>query len=247
MTPELQAHYLPEPTGPELDAFRISGTTAIRQLIQGLVSGHALITLYARRDHMFFVATQVLEFDDGTIDFDLNTDAHRRNEILAGDDCIVVAFLDQIKIQFDVRILEARAAAGRWRLRCRAPETVYRLQRRDAFRVRPGPVLGATCVLRNAGRPETRRTIVDLSVTGVSLAWPQDEPPPPVDTVWEHSRIEVERRVPLPCTLVVRTVEHAEPGSVARIGCAFTRLPPEIERALQCLVTDIERAMRRPG
>jgi c-di-GMP-binding flagellar brake protein YcgR len=152
------------------------------------------------------------------------------------DDYVAVAYLDGVKIQFDARL--RTGGQERRLLRGPAPLAVYRLQRREAYRVAVTARKGH-CALRFAPGDELAVGIVDLSARGLLLAWPRPTPPV-IGTVWEHARIEFADRPPLPCTLVACRTDVVDDGSML-VGCEFGPLPPEIERAVQVLVNDLQR------
>src|SRR5690606_33022584 len=157
------------------------------------------------------------------------------------DEYVAVAYLDGVKIQFDARLGDGQAGRGRCRLSGALPVAVYRLQRRDAYRVATAPGQGR-CVLRRAPGDEFSLPIIDLSARGVLLAW-QGMGRPAIGSTWEHSRIEFAGRPVEPCMLVACRIEEADDSVL--VGCEFGPLPPEVQRAVQVLVNDLQLAPRR--
>jgi len=123
----------------------------------------ALIALYSPRDHEEFVVTQILAWNAAGIRFDFTTDAARRQALLGAGSIVVVAFLERIKIQFAAGRLRAGDDGGRPVMDCELPRQVHRIQRRDAFRVRPPPVHPAECVIRSVGGVERVYRVLDVS------------------------------------------------------------------------------------
>ncbi len=243
----MQSQFLPEPDDAAIREFRIEGPVAIRGLMRELQRKKALVALYAADDHDEFFVTQLIDCDDRWLDFDFVTDAARRARLLRAPGAVVVAFLDQIKVQFDVDSIVEVQSGGEPAVRCPMPRLVYRIQRRDAFRVRP---LGSDAALVHvgvaAGKEQAFR-LLDFSVTGLALALPPKATVPEIGTRWERCRLEFAGRPPIPCALVVKHVSaglQAE-GGARRIGCKFSGLSPDIARAVQLAVLDAETRAAR--
>lgn len=241
-----QSQFLPETDFAAIREFRVEGVTAIRGLMRDLQRKKALIALYAADDHDSFFVTQLLGFDDHCVEFDFVTDQHRRRTITASPGAVVVAFLDQVKLQFEVDAITEVALATGPALRCPMPGRVYRIQRRDAYRVRPLGSDAAVVFVPRSGRDQARR-VMDFSVTGVAIALPPGETVPEPGTRWDRCRLEFAGRAPIPCDLVVRHVSgglQAEAGA-RRIGCEFSAPPPDVARAIQLTVLDTETRAAR--
>ncbi len=126
------------------------------------------------------------------------------------------------------------------------PAEVYRLQRREAFRVRPPAEDDAHCVQRLGVGRELRHPLVDLSAGGLSVRVPGDAPAPSPGRIWRHARIETAAGIVIPCELVVRGVyEDPAQEGMRRVAFAFHAMPSEVLRRVQRYVIDIEKRGRR--
>lgn len=248
--------FLPEPPGLLLEARALVAQPLARALLRELARRQSPVAIRRSRDPGIHRFGRIVDCSDEAIALDLapgratedapeQSRASALHAILpppaAEDDYVAVSYLDGVKIQFDARLGGGQAAAGCGHLRGAAPLAVYRLQRRDAYRVPTAPGQGR-CVIRQAPGKERSLGIVDLSVRGLLLAW-QDDERPDIGVVWEHSRIEFADRPPLPCMLVATRIDEADDSP--RVGCEFGPMPPEVERALQVLVNDLQLAPRR--
>ncbi len=233
---------LPETDAETLARFEIRGALSVAQVIEDLVRERALITLYAPRDFGEFVVSRILHRDSRGIGFDFTTDDARRRALLGGDTLLVVAMLDRVKVQFGANDLRLKQSGDRATLHCAMPERIHRIQRRDAFRVRPSPLSGADCVVRT---PEGMRAypLLDVSVGGIALSMPDGVPVPPIGHTWRHCHLDIAGYPAIPCELEVRFVGTGllEGSAGVRIGCVFVRPAPETERAVQVFVMDVER------
>lgn len=247
--------FLPEPPGLLVEARALVAQPLARALLRELSRRAAPVAVRPRRDPALHRFGCIVECDDDGIAIDL-VGGHGGDDGARGtardlaampaadgteDDYVGVAYLDGVKIQFDARLRGVALPPGPARLHGAPPLAVYRLQRRDAYRV-PIPPGQGRCVIREAPGTERSFGIVDLSVRGLLLAW-QEEGRPAVGNVWEHSRIEFAGRPPLPCMLVASRIDEA--ADPIRVGCEFGPMPPEVERALQVLVNDLQLEPRR--
>ena len=176
----------------------------------------------------------------------MRADESRRAAILGGREVWVIGFLETIKVQFRAGSLSVVDTPKGPVLRCSLPHTVYRIQRRDAYRVRPLVAEPIICFVRDGRGGESGYRVIDFSVTGVAYAMPPGAALPPADTVLRHCRLEVGQRIAIPCDLVVRHVSEGllSEGGAHRIGCEFEHLASEPARSLQLTVMDIEKRGR---
>lgn len=235
------AEFMPEPPGQLLESHALVGKAVATALLRELAHRQVPVSLRRRADLQVHGFGRIVECRDDAIALELK-DAQPGGPASNGDDdYVAVAFLDGVKVQFDAHLFDAAAIAGRRMLGGAPPLAVYRLQRREAYRV-PVIATAGRCMLRHPPDDEFGVGIIDLSARGLSIAWPAGQHPA-IGTVWEHARIEFAGRPPLPCTLVVCRIDAADDGS-SRIGCEFGPLPSELERAVQVLVNDLQRSMR---
>jgi c-di-GMP-binding flagellar brake protein YcgR len=170
---------------------------------------------------------------------------------------LVVALHEGVKLQFE---LDAQAIApapgsaqGLWRLQARLPQIIYRLQRRDAFRVTPSALAPAQLWLATPGQAGRERTVqvVDVSATGIAFRWPErTDAPPQQGSRLARCRLELAGTVPIDCTLVVTETRAGEDAADPRlrVGCRFEGLSPSEARAVQIYVNlaQVRARAKRP-
>ena len=246
MAPTLQPQFLPETDPYILDPFRVQGPVAIKSLLRDLIAKRALIALYSLRNFDDFVVTQVVRFDDLSLDLDFVTDEARRAAILGSGGAFVIGFLETIKIQFTVASLQAMDSPDGPVLRCPLPHEVFRIQRRDAYRVRPLANEPVACYVRDGAGGETGHRVIDFSAGGLALAMTPGTALPPLAQGMPHCRVEVGQRIAIPCDLIVRHVSESLllEGGAHRVGCEYQHLSSEAARSLQLVVMDIEKRTR---
>jgi c-di-GMP-binding flagellar brake protein YcgR len=231
-----------------LDAFKVSATSSIAKLLAQLLREKLYVRAFLPGGTEFAMG-RIREQTEKYFDIEFLNDEARECRIDAGDRIDMVSRLDGIKVQFQVQRRETAQYSGATVLRCALPEVAYRLQRRDAFRVYPTPGTRLELVLRRESNREFAYEILNLSATGVGFALAADVPPVQIEQIFEHSRLELGTRVPIPCSLLVRSVSLIENRSegypVGRVGAQFINLPAPVQRRLQTYVQDLERAAIR--
>jgi c-di-GMP-binding flagellar brake protein YcgR len=253
---------MPSTHGPEtdralLERHRVADRTECTRLLDELLAGADMVTLYAGDDNDCFVVSQVLAIDAtaGEIEFEFTTDDARRTAFVRAGRAVATALLGRVKLQFELEaVLVRNAASGALRLRAPLPGAISRLQRREAYRVEPPTESTARLWLRSTqdAAGERRIAVMDVSATGLGLRFePREEPAPVIGTVFGRCRLELPATGPIYCDLVVRSVAPGfagERGSL-RVGCEFAGLDPSSARAVQVFVNTAQTRGRRlrPG
>ena len=240
--------------------FRVEGTMAVRSLVRELLGSRSLVVLYAADDPDVFLVTRLLALEADTVEFDFTGGNDHRDALLAAPWLTVVGAPGPVKIQFRVTAAEVVRPAGvdgpqaGERLSALLPSEGWRVQRRNAFRVRPMPEDEARVTMRIGDGNESSGSLTDLSAGGLSFEWPEGRPIPELGTTLHHCRIETHGRAPIPCDLrIVRIdspTEAEPPAAPVRISAEFHGMPDEVCRSVQLYVMDIEKraraAQRRP-
>lgn len=241
-----RSQFVPETDVERLAPYRVVGATGIRSLLKDLVARRSLVALYPPRSYDASAITQVVRFDDEVVDLDLVSDQRLREAVLAGGAGVVVGVVDTIKIQFDVSRPKVVDAPGGAVLRCALPSVAFRIQRRDAFRVRPLMKEPAYCRLVDPEGGESVLPVIDFSIAGLALSFAPGARAPERGDVLRDCRFEIGRQVAIRCDMVVRNVieDTTSDHAPRRVGCEFQRLSVEAERTLQRAVMDIEQRTR---
>jgi c-di-GMP-binding flagellar brake protein YcgR len=239
---ELQK-FRPEPETTKLDRFRITGTSEIRTVLRRISDEGCPVGLFV--DSPSFVTSRVLAVEQDHLDMEVDdgSSPYPRSweRVATADELVCVAFVDSVKVQFRTvgSLVESH---GEKRLRLGLPQRVFRMQRREGYRVRPTREDPIWCVIPQMGaRPYE---VLDLSVVGIALRLPMAETPPLLGTELRDAKLRMPGPRVLPCGLTVRRVVTGTPEFGHRLGCSLEGLTPDASRALQRLVMDIERAHR---
>jgi c-di-GMP-binding flagellar brake protein YcgR len=234
----------PDPLSALPADFRIGGHLAVRAILRELAGRHVLVTLYADGRRDAFAITRLTHVGNAEIEFDLTGQEPFVRTVATARDVAGVAFPGQVKTQFRLEAFTVTEVPEGTVLRAHLPLELYRIQRRDAFRVRPPVSDAACCVRRLPPDSEVRYPLLDLSAGGASVLLPADEPVPAIGTIWPHCRLEAAGNRVIPCDLAVRHVDEHPSGSGShQLGVAFHAMPGEVLRRIQVYVIDIEKRL----
>jgi c-di-GMP-binding flagellar brake protein YcgR len=256
----------PEPEAPELERYWLYSNIEIASMLERLCADRVPMTVYWGCDGEFAV-TQILAVDvvRGELEFDLPNQPEQQGRLLAAGDLVGIAFVESVKLQFNVASPRPSSCGGYPSFRAALPDRVLRLQRREYYRVRTPENLSATCLVPYSGDREQYESlrVIDLSVGGLAmLAYPRH---------FDLASASVIDRcyldLPGVGTVTVQMrVAHVETSADAqsrrefvglgsdaltrRLGCEFVDLSPHARMLLQRYVQriDVEQGHRRgPG
>jgi flagellar brake protein len=167
--------------------------------------------------------------------------------LVEADEVTAVAYLDAVKLQFELQDLVLVRSPRATALQTRLPRCIYRFQRRASYRVRTLERSAPTARLRHPMLPEMALSlrIIDLSIGGCALLLPADVPALPLDVTLHGVVLDLDSDNRLPVTL---KLQHASsilskvPG--LRLGCELIRPDPGIERSLQRYIDQTQKRRR---
>ena len=227
--------------------FRVTDPGEQQRLLKQLRDGSVPVQLSA--PGVPAVASQVWSLEPGErqISFSADADSLPMQQLAQSDEAVAVAYLDHVKLQFDLSGLLLVRAARSSALRAQWPDLLYRFQRRDSYRVRQFDRHGPRVQLRHPSLPDMRLTlrIVDLSVGGCALQLPDDVPMLQPGTELRGVRVELDDESSFEATLRlqhVSTLHGSGPG--LRLGCAFSQMDGAAQRQLQRYIDRTQQRRR---
>lgn len=223
--------------------YRLSEPIEIQSVLRDLAKRGALLAVFPKAATTECHVGRVRSASQSGIDLIVDEPALREPRIFASADTTAVAFLEQFKVQFPLDSPHEPILHGDNVIHLSQPSVLYRIQRREGFRIRPQPSQVAYCNVRLAASRIAQWPIIDLSVVGVALALPPGAPLPTLGTIWRFCVIQIDAMAPVPVDLIVTAITPpaSENMGVVRIGCAFDRAPQQVERLLQRTVIEMER------
>jgi c-di-GMP-binding flagellar brake protein YcgR len=169
------------------------------------------------------------------------------DRLVEADEAVAVAYLDSVKLQFDVQHITLVRGAQAATLQCALPASVFRFQRRNAYRVRTDGRHGPCARLRHPSIPDMPLAlrVLDVSIGGCALWLPQDVPPLQAGTRIGEATIELGPDTRFTATVQIQHVSSA--GSTdtgVRLGCEWVQLGGPAERVLQRWIDQAQKRRR---
>lgn len=222
------------PRSLQLEDFRLTSRSEIVGLLKRLVDERCLVTLSGPQGGSFMTLLQDVDVTHQRLQFSSDDGHDQLDALLEQGEVAAVAYLDRVKIQFDLDgVHEVRSAAGK-HLRAAWPDVLYRFQRRDAFRVQP---LGQKVPMLHCRHPATaglelHLRVLDLSLGGMGLFLPEGVPPLPTGVQIGPCRLDLDDQTSLVIEMVVQHVTAIHPQTRGvRLGCALLNVD-RIDRSL---------------
>jgi c-di-GMP-binding flagellar brake protein YcgR len=228
--------------------FRVEEPAAIQRLLRQLADTGAPVQLSSPRGHALTVPLWSLDAARGQLGFGAAADSPPLHALVQGDEAVAVAYLDNVKLQFDLDGLMLVRGHGSCTLRARWPAVLYRFQRRAAYRVRIPERQAPGVRLRHPSIPDMHLTlrIVDIGAGGCALSLPADVPALQPGSSLRGVRIELDGDTVFTTTLKLQHVSAWHDGGVGgtRLGCEFVDLDGHAQRTLQRWIDHAQQRRR---
>ena len=234
-------------SGDGLAEFRVTAPGEIRALLKQLMDDVVPLNLSASDGSAYTTSLWTIDPNAGRISFTADTQSPAVHDIVEADECVAVAYLDRIKVQFDVSDLVLVQGHKASVLQCPFPREVFRFQRRNTYRVRTIERTAPTASFRHPGIPDMRLDlrVLDVSIGGCALLQPGNVPALQPGVVIKGVRLSLDAETQVDAALMLHHVTStgAENGSV-RLGCEIVGLAPTAQRALQVYIDQTQKRRR---
>lgn len=229
------------------DDFRISAPAELATLLQGLVDAQARVSLSTPAGTAYTTTVWGLDSARGILSLAADAGDRRIDELADADEVLAVAYLDQIKLQFDLVGLTLVHGASGSVLNVPLPREIFRFQRRASFRVRPLGQTMASARLRHPAIPDMQLLVrvVDVSLHGVALFIPDDVPPVEPGLRLNAVQLDLDAGTRLTVSLCVMHASALNPQSRGlRLGCEIIEVGGEGLRLLQRYLDTTQKIQR---
>ena len=227
--------------------FRVESPREIAMMLHELNQGGTPVQLSSPDGHHLQTVIWSVDPSADRVSMHAEPDHPHLQGLIEYNEATAVAYLEAVKLQFDlddlVLVRGARASA----LQARLPKCMYRFQRRQAYRVRTIDRAAPTAVLRHPSLPDMqiRLRVLDVSIGGCALLLADDMPQITPGGLLNGVRIELDADTRFTVTLQLHHVTSIQPGSRgARLGCEFSQLSGEAERSLQRYIDQTQKRRR---
>ena len=174
--------------------FRVAQPQERLELLRALRDGSVPVVLSTPDGAAMTVTLWALDAEQGRINLSVDPAAPQLQPLVEADETVAVAYLESVKLQFDLQDFMLVHGSSSCALQCRLPEEIYRFQRRNAFRVRTRGKHGPQAHFRHPSMPEMplELRLLDVSIGGCALWLPPDVPPLQAGTLVSEVHIELD-------------------------------------------------------
>jgi c-di-GMP-binding flagellar brake protein YcgR len=227
--------------------FRVAHPREVQALLRQLRDGSVPVNLSAPGGAGLTTTLWAVDAERQRLSFSADEGHPQLQPLIDADEVIAVAYLDSVKLQFDLHGLLLVRSASHCALQVAWPLEMYRFQRRSAYRVRPGGRQAPSARLRHPSIPDMALTlrVLDVSIGGCALLLPHDVPPLQPGIRIGDVRIELDGDTRFEVMLRLQHVtalQHGDNG--VRLGCEWGPLGGESERALQRWIDQTQKRRR---
>lgn len=230
--------------------FRIDSPAEILSVLKSLQGGNVLVNLNGSDGAAYTTTLWAVDPDRGMLSFSADEHSSQVQQLVEAEEAVAVAYLDSIKLQFDVSGLLLVHGGKTCALSCALPRVLYRFQRRAGYRVRP--------ILRNTPVAKVRHPMIpdmalslrvlDVSIGGCALFLPDDVPPLQPGVVLNGVQIELGLDTRLTTSLRLQHVTSLnQEAKGVRLGCEIVDPSADTLRSLQRYINQTQRRARALG
>lgn len=235
-------------SGNAQDEFSVGNPTEQLALLRQLVDGNVRVHLSAPGGSAYTTTVWAVDAQQRRLSLAADATHPAVRALIDAGEATLVAYLDNVKLQFDLRNLLLAHGTSASAIQAELPAVLYRFQRRESFRVRTPQAAAPTATLPHPARPEMLLAlrVLDVSVGGCALALPADVPPLAAGIRIAGVRIELDGDTRFEATLTLQHVSSGMGSTQAgqRLGCAFDHLDGNAQRALQRYIDHTQKRQR---
>ncbi len=230
-----------------LDDFRISARPELLAMLKRLADGNVLVNLNGSDGTAYTTTLWSVDTNRDVLSFSADLASNQVEALVEAEDAVAVAYLDNVKLQFDVQGLVMVRGGNSCVLNCALPREMFRFQRRSAFRVRPLLRATPTAHLRHPMLPDMQLAlrVLDLSIGGCALFLPDDVPAVPPGLTLNGVQLELDTDTRIVVSLRLQHITSLNPDSRGvRLGCEISPVSGDIARSLQRYIDQTQKRQR---
>ena len=216
-------------------------------MLQRMEAERCLITLGTPDGLTFTTLLWGIDAPRGVLSFSGDSTDTSLRSLLESDEIVAVAYLDRIKVQFDLDGLVQVHGGQVHSLNAYLPREVFRFQRRSAFRVQPFGNPGPVAEFRHPAMPDMKVAlrVLDVSLSGVALLLPENVPAIAAGLRINHCTLRLDAETELDVAILIHHItplqpEGKGPGKGSRLGCELLGLNGQ-DRSLQHYINQTQK------
>lgn len=227
--------------------FRVTDAVEVRGILRSLMEQVVPLNLSASDGTAYTTTLWTVDPQAQRLTFTADTLMPAVHDVLEADECAAVAYLDRVKVQFDVADLVLVQGQRSSVLQARMPREVFRFQRRNTYRVRTLDRTSPTAFFRHPAIPDmsVALRVLDVSVGGCALLLPRNMPDLQPGATIPGVRLSLDAGTVVEARLLLHHVTStgSEHGGV-RLGCELVGMTPDAQRALQRYIDQTQKRRR---
>jgi len=227
--------------------FRVSNPREIAALLRQLAADATPVVLSGPDAAGLTTVIWTIDTAQQRINFSADAESPQLQRLIELEEATCVAYLDAVKLQFDVDHLVLVRGSQACSLQSDMPREMYRFQRRRSFRVRTLGRGTPTALLRHPSMPDMQLglRVLDVSIGGCALMLPAEVPPLSAGLEIRGVRIELDPDTRFDTDLLLHHVTVIQtPSRGSRLGCEFMHVQPQAQRALQRYIDQTQKRRR---
>lgn len=234
---------------------RISSAKQIVSILRNIAETGANAALYynPKRD---FIMTTILDVDEDGLWVEPGQSAMENHHVAESHKITLVSSHNQVKVQFVVNSASSVTYDDNPAFFLPLPTALYRLQRREYFRLSLLPSEQLRCIIEptrpkgtDTAQEATSRTVpaMDISVGGIGLAFMEGEIDFVPGETYSNCRIDLPEIGPIYVNIIIKNIIPLSTNKLGktlkRAGCEFKDVDGQTTVKLQRFITDKQRLM----
>lgn len=233
----------------EDDKHRITSVKEIELILRCIAEKGSRVALYYG-DANDFILTTLLDADNNGMWLEQSPENSDNRRITENSKLVFVSSHLQVKVQFTAHRVSAVVHRGYPAFYLPLPDSLYRLQRREYYRLMAPIIEPLRCVIAMGNPPKKRPcefTIMDISGGGIALTCAETDTELVPGESYPNCRIDLPEVGTISGTIEVKTLAllTSLSGHIhKRAGCEFKNLDGQSTILLQRYVTNMQRAAK---
>ncbi|MFZ2300459.1 MAG: flagellar regulator YcgR PilZN domain-containing protein [Gallionella sp.] len=224
----------------------IASTKEIVAILKHIADNATRVALYYI-DGSYSILTTLLGVNDNGLWLEQAANMHDNQRILESDNLLLVSTHLDVKVQFDANRVRDMEYQGYSAFHLPLPKAIYRLQRRESFRLDIPSAKPLRCVIP-AGDPKDGKpckvNLIDISAGGMKLTYAEGDIELVQGQTYENCEIDLPDVGTVNVTIIVKNLFSLSTQSkqvIKRAGCQFINLSGASNIMLQRYINRMQR------
>ncbi|MBL8328404.1 MAG: flagellar brake protein [Rubrivivax sp.] len=226
--------------------FRVTSSSDMAALLRELRDSGVPVILNGADGTSYTTVLWSFDSAGGRLSFSADDQHLQPARLVEGNEVTAVAYLDNVKLQFDLQRLVFVRGAQSCALQGAMPQAMYRFQRRGSYRVKTADRHGLSVGLRHPAIPDMALAlrILDVSIGGCALLLPADVPLLQAGTRLQRVHVDLDPDTRFDAGMLVHHVASQGTNGAHRLGCEWVQMDGSAQRSLQRYIDQTQKRRR---